>query len=520
MAGESLRDQSHRSWEDPDAVDASPAAALGSFLRAIARHRVLFASVIFLCLFGAGALLSRRAASFGASAEILVSPVPATDESFVGLPLIRASQLEPQRAAATAAPLLETPAAAHLAAARLGAISPGEVASAVTVAAVPSSNLVQVSAKGGSAAGATAIANAYAEAALRVRGRFLAPQVRNAIAETNKQLTLLADPTGTEADTLKARLADLGSIAHRGDPTLALVRPAPLGVSENTPAKDVLLVALLVGALLASLTVVLIDLLTARPIDSESELTRLYPLPVLARAQVNRRGGGLEFRRPLNDAPVKVREGFRALRGQLELRARGGSGAAAEQGATVLMVSPEGSDGRSSSTLNLARAFSSVHETATVVELDLRNPKLAAMLGIDPTSDISALLSGTSIDAVAFAAHLNGSRGFRLIAAPAAIDLETHEAIAARSNQIVEEARQLGDWVVVDAPPIAEAAADAVGTLDATDYVVVVVRLGSTRPEALGRLRELFEQKGREPDGYLVLSGGASIWRFRSDSLE
>jgi Mrp family chromosome partitioning ATPase/capsular polysaccharide biosynthesis protein len=514
VAAESVTGQVDRSLEAAEEADASPAAALNSFLRAIARHRIVFAAIVFLCLFGAGAWLKHRAPSFQANAEILVSPVPATDESFVGLPLIRASELDPQRGAATAAPLLASPTAARLAASRAHA-SPAAVSSAVTVAAVPGSSLVQVSAKGGSAGGTAAVANAYAEAAIRVRGNFITPQVRNAIAEANTQLALLADPTGAEAIVLKARLADLRSIIHRGDPTLALAHPAPPGASQNTPAKDVLLIALLVGILLASLTVVMIDLLAARAIDAETELSRLYPLPVLARVQGGGRGSAMDFRRPLNEAPSRVREGFRALRGQLELRAHDSSTPNGKRGSTVLMVSPERDDGRTGCSLNLAQAFSSVHEAATVVELDVRNPKMAAMLHIDPPSDISTLLSGAPVDSVA--ARLNDAGGIQLIAAPPAIDLAMHEGITARSAEIVNEARRLGDWVVVDAPPIAEAAADAVAILDAADYVIVVVRLGSTRPETLGLLRELFEQRGRQPDGYLVLSGD-SRWRGRSDS--
>lgn len=308
MPAELVTDQVEQPWEAAADAAESPAAALNSFLRAIARHRIVFASVVLLCLLGAGAWLGHRTPSYQATTEILVSPVPATDESFVGLPLIRASELEPQRAAATAAPLLESPAVASLAASQIHASSSMAVASAVTVTALPNSSLVQVTAKGDSADGAAAVANAYADAALRIRDQFLVPQVRDAITDTNTQLALLANPFGAEANALNTRLADLRSIAHRGDPTLALARPAPPGTSQSTPAKQVLLIALMAGIVLASLTVVLIELLAPRPIDAETELNRLYPLPVLARAPEARSGPGTDFRRPLSDAPSEVRE--------------------------------------------------------------------------------------------------------------------------------------------------------------------------------------------------------------------
>jgi Mrp family chromosome partitioning ATPase/capsular polysaccharide biosynthesis protein len=480
----------------------SPAAAINAILRTIARHRLVFGAVILLCLLATALLLSRREPSYEATATILVSAVPAADESLVGVPLIRASELDPQRAAATAAPLLGSPRAARAVAADLDSDDPDAVTAAVTIAAVPNSSLVEVTAEANSADGAAALANAYAGAALRVRDETLTPQVREAIADTKRQLGLLADPAGGEALTLEARLAALGSILHRGDPTLAIARPASAGVSQGTPAKQVLIVALLVGIVLAALTVVMIELLTARPIDTETELIRVYPLPILARAPAGERRPGAELQRPFNEARPGVREGFRILRSQLDLRV---APSVPGRGSTVLLVSAERGDGRAACSLNLARAFCSAGNLAAVVELDVRDPKMATMLGVDPPGDVSALLAGTPAESVAF--PLDDSGDLRLLAAPPAVDLVTHEAITTGSAGIVDAARTLADWIVVDAPPVAEAAADVAAVLDEADHIVVVVRLGSTRPEGLGLIRELFEQRGRRPDGYLVLSG-------------
>jgi len=92
-----------------------------------------------------------------------------------------------------------------------------------------------------------------------------------------------------------------------------------------------------------------------------------------------------------------------------------------------------------------------------------------------------------------------------LIAAPPAIDLATLEQVIARSAEIVDDSRRLSDWIVVDAPPISEAA-DALIAASSADHIVIVARLGSTTPGALVSLRELFEQAGRAPDGFLVVS--------------
>jgi tyrosine-protein kinase len=506
--------QPDRFGEAMEGNDASPAAALNSFLHIVARHRLVFAAVVLVCVLGAGAWSARRTPTYEATTEILVSPIPATDEALLGLPLIRAAQLDPQRAAVTAVPLLDSPATARLVAAKLHMSDPNAISSAVTVAAVPNSSLVQVTAEGSSADEAAAVANAYAEAALHVRAVLLAPQVRAAIRNTERQLESVSDPSGAEANALGVRLAGLRSIASRGDPTLSVARMSPPGTPQDTPTAQVLLIALMAGALLGGLTVVMIELLVPQPINSEAELLRLYPLPVLARVPGDKvdSGVGSDYR-SLSDAPPAVREGFRTLRDQLELRATGEEDAGAARGSTILMVSGEQSDVRGSCSLDLARAFSSVHDAVAVVELDVRDPKMAAMLDVDPSGDLSSLLSGGGVGAIA--TPFDGTDGSRLIAAPRVIaDLATREAIAAQSAEVIDEARRFSDWVVVDAPPIVGAAADVIAALPAADFMVVVVHLGSTRPEALDLLRELFEQRGRRPNGYLVVTGrSVGSWR-------
>jgi Mrp family chromosome partitioning ATPase len=138
-----------------------------------------------------------------------------------------------------------------------------------------------------------------------------------------------------------------------------------------------------------------------------------------------------------------------------------------------------------------------------IVELDARNPRLAAMLGVDPAADISALLAGTPVESVATPFD---SGGGWLFPAPPGADLAMREEICSRTREILDEVGRIGEWTVVDVPAVAEAPADVVAALDATDHAIVVVHLGVTRPEELAALRDLFGQRGRTPDGYLVVS--------------
>jgi Mrp family chromosome partitioning ATPase/capsular polysaccharide biosynthesis protein len=475
-----------------------PAAALASYLRGILRHRLLFASIVLSCVLGSAAWLLHRSPRYEAKATILVTPISATDQTLVGLSLVRSTDQEPNRATETAETLVESPAAAALAARSLH-VAPAHVQGHISVKAESDSNIVDVKATEDSPDKAASTANAYARAALRVRSDLVISQARRAIAESEG--ILATAPAGPSADTLRTRLAALRSVARGGDPTLSLIASASPGTTSDPPAGFVLALALAAGLILAGLTTVLVELLAPRPIEDESELLNAYPLPILARVPTADLGDDL--RRPLAEAPGALREGFRALRGQLELRATDRARDIGARGSVVLLVSPGPGDGRVICSLNLARAFVSARESVTLVELDLRHPRMAGILGTDPRRHITGLVAGLPLESVAV--QLDGAEGMRLIAAPPAVDLPTVEQVIARSAEIIDESRRLSDWIVVDAPPLSEAA-DALVAANSADYIVIVVQLGSTSPDALANLRELLQQARRVPEGFLVYS--------------
>jgi polysaccharide biosynthesis transport protein len=499
----------------PPTSEDSPASALASYLRGIMRHRWLFAAVVFAALLGATAWIALRTPTYEARAEILVIPIPATDTSFVGLPLIRAADLEPERATGTAATLLSSKQVATEAAESVGGGDPAVAAAEMSIEARPDSSLVDVIANAESAGRAQALANAYARAAIAAEDEALAPRVERTIAQTESQLAGIPPSQDDAVTELQVRLAYLRSIAQSGDPTLALGRAASPGVSENPPAPQILFVALIAGLILAAVTSVLVDLLAVRPIATESELLSIYPLPVLARVPgASRRD---DLKRPLVGAPPALREGYRVLREQLELRSEslmlGGRGG----GKAVLLVSPGRAEGSSTCAVNLARAIVSGRQSATVVELNLRRPQMAEMLGVDPMRDVTALVAGmpaeTAVERPA------GRGGFQLLAAPPVANASLLEDVTARSAEIVDRVRRIGDWTVVDVAPISEAA-DALVVAHAVDHVLVVVRLGTTEVEELARARELLEQVGVVPDGYVVVSEEARRRPWSSRSTE
>ena len=495
---------------DGEAPEASPAAALAPYLRAIRAHLLLVVAIVVACVAGSLAWIEHRTTSFEAQAQILVTPVGPNDETFAGLPLLKAVGPEPTQVVNTAASIINSPAAAGATGHSVGqGYDRGSVSSAVTVAPQPGTNVVNVTAQAPSAALAAELANHYARAALEVRGRQLRPLIEQAITSTKRELsTVTGQATGT-IGTLRARLNALRSIRDGADPTLSLAHPAttpsaPLG----TPAVVLVSIAFLAGLAIAGAAAVLIELLVSRPISEETGVLDAYPMPVLARVPEAPRG-----RRALAGAAPAVTEAFRSLRGQLEMRAerrrRGsqgdGEGALAP---TVLFTSGSPADGRTTAAVELAYAVTRTGYTAIVIDLDVRSPGVATFVGIDPAVDLTALLRpGTALADV-----LVSSPEFprlSILAAPSASDIDTVELVSLYAPEIVAEARTQADWVIVDAPPLGEVG-DVLNLVGTIEHLVLVSRLGNTSARGLARCRELLEWLGWKPDGHLVIGGRAN----------
>ena len=100
---------------------------------------------------------------YRATAQLLVSPVSATDPTFAGLPLLRDSGGK-RTAAASAAEMLASPQVADAVRSQLGlSRSRDAVLAALHARVVDASDVVAVTAEDTSASGAAQIANAFAD---------------------------------------------------------------------------------------------------------------------------------------------------------------------------------------------------------------------------------------------------------------------------------------------------------------------------------------------------------------------
>jgi capsular exopolysaccharide synthesis family protein len=473
--------------------------AWGPYLRAIKAHKVLVALTTLAALIGCIVWLATRTPTYETTAEILVTPLSSVDETFQGLPFLRESG-EATRTIQTAATLVDSPAAAAVTARRLGdGWTRDAVQNAVKVEPQGESSVLAITAKASTGEEAARVANQFAGSSIDVRTEALQTAVGNALDRLRRQQQGLANTGRDEAAAdLAQQIGTLETVADGIDPTLsfserAAVPSEPLGAPEWILA----LLALAAGFAIGSGLALLLEL-TDRRVRDEDELLEVFPAPILARSPIIARRKRREVLAP-SAMPPGVREAFRTLRVQLE-RQPGTH-------RTIMLTSASSGDGKTTSAVNLALSLVGGGHRVVLIDFDLRKPDLAGYLGITPRRSLVATLTGTPLSELLTPAPQLPP----LNVVPAAStegDVALLESLRRKMPGILEEARAIADYVVLDTAPLGEVS-DALTIADQVDDIIVVTRPGHTNRANLQSVGDLLNSAGLTPTGLLVVGDRA-----------
>jgi capsular exopolysaccharide synthesis family protein len=453
--------------------------------------------VMVAALGGAIAWLSHRSPHYQATADILFTPVPSDNEGANGLPVLRDSS-DPTRLSQTAASLLDTPQAAILASKELrDGWTPSHIREAVAVEPQGQSNIVSIVAKASSPAVAQRLANTFVAASLSARRTLLENEAAS-LAPLLKTQISTSDVVGQERQALVLALS------QGQDPNFSVSQLAGRpSSSTDTAAWLVLALALLAGFALGSGAAVVTEMLSDR-IRSSDEMLSLYRLPALAYVPVSPRRGGTSGSNGAQPAMSPAsREAYRMIRVQLD------TGASNElRGCrTILITSGSSGDGKTTSSVAVATALAEADHRVILIDLDLRKPDLGRNMHMQSQDGVTSLLD----DRYDVTHALVKGPVPKLNVIPAGADANEHmlPALATRLPSLVEELRELADYIVIDTPPLGEVS-DAYQLLPFADEVIVVGRPGNTRRASFQFMRDLLTRAGRTPLGVVVIGETAN----------
>lgn len=456
---------------------------------------------VVVCVVVAGAYAALAPRRYSAQAQLLVSPASASDTTLFSLPVLHSSS-DPTADVLTASLLVTTPQVATAAAAALHA---HESATALlgTVAATPvgQSNLVAVQANASTPQQAQAVANEFAKQVIATRTAALHRAIDAILPGLKAQLAALSPSQKTAAaGTLGAQITQLEQLRLGDDPTITIAAAAALPVAPYTPRTKLSIAAGLFAGLVLGLGAAF-GLHTLDPrLRREEQVRDLLELPVLAHIPRERsRSHG----RPMVPGELSfiALEGYRTLRTLLTSRAAGKPRA-------FLVTGSSPAEGKTTSAINLAVSLAQGGARVILIDADLRRPTIAATLGLRLNYGTEHVLIGE----VGLAQALEQVRFERtpvqiLAVQRGGVDLANRLSFAV-SERLINDAKELADYVVIDSPPLTEVI-DTLPLAKLADDVLIVARLGASRLSKLAELHDLLVEQGTRASG-LVLVGEAA----------
>ncbi len=169
---------------------------------------------------------------------------------------------------------------------------------------------------------------------------------------------------------------------------------------------------------------------------------------------------------------------------------------------TVIMVtSAVPSEGKTTLVVNLAVTLADLGRRVTLVEADLRQPKVTRFLGLVEGVGLTNVLAGTA--AVEEVSQRYGDGGVHVIAAGPTPPNPGELLASANMSSLLDKLRSENDYVLIDAPPLLPVA-DASGLGVHTDGVLLSVRYGSTRRDQIQQAGQLLDRVGAKVLGVIL----------------
>jgi capsular exopolysaccharide synthesis family protein len=500
-------------WRRPQ----GESTGLESYFRVLRERSGLILLVTLVTTLMAAAYLATATDKYEAEATLLVLPASRDDTTLNNLPLLRESS-DPTRNIETASQLVTEPNVAARVKEQLGL--GGTVASLqAKVAAEPvaQSDIVAITAHADSPDLARDIANGFATGVVAERSDLIRSEAEKLIDGLREQVRE-AEDAGDDTIALNAQIADLQAVRESGDPTMRVSTRAEAPSSPYSPRPVLTLIAGIFGGLILGIGGAFAMSALDPRLRREEQLRELYSLPILARVPKEKRAptftlgkrrlliGPRERERralPPGELSAATLESFRTLRTMLAAQRR-------EDGnsRSILVTGPSPSEGKTTTAINLASSLALAGNRVILIEADFRRPTVGEALGVRARVGIGDVLLGNVAleDALVLAPPFGDNLCALLV--DRADDWLAEVLSLPAAEALLEDAKRLADYVVLDSPPLTQVI-DAMPLARRVDDVVIVTRLGSSNLSQLAHLGDLLDQNGIRPAGFVVVGGAA-----------
>lgn len=431
--------------------------------------------------------------TYEAQADLLITPVTGDDPVLTSLGLIRESA-DPTRDVETASRLVTNLVVADRVKKAIDSNrSSQSLLASVRAEPVAQSNIVAVTGSDSSPKGAKLLANVFARQAVADRTADLHRRIDQLIPQLQSQ-----QASGDSA-AIANQIAQLKTLRAAPDPT---VRVQTTAVTPGAPASPRARLSVF-GGIIAGLILGVVAAFAAQVLDPrlrrEAQLRRMYRLPILGRVPREAKAQRSPLA-PRTVSPV-TGEAYRALRATLAASSRGRNG----DGKVILVTGSSPSEGKTTTAVNLATSLALSGKRVILIESDLRRPVLSQVMGVKPENGgvVSVLIENTTL-AESLTPSSTYGPNLRMLLSDYEGGWIAELFSIPTAQRMIEDARQMADYVVIDSAPLNEVI-DALPLAQEADEVLIVVRLGVTRLDKLSQLTELLAENGVRPAGFAVV---------------
>ncbi len=282
-----------------------------------------------------------------------------------------------------------------------------------------------------------------------------------------------ADTNRTLYDGLLQRYKEIGIAGGVGTNNVSIVDKAIAPNSPFTPRTAMnILLGLLAGTILGGLAAFLIEQLD-ESIVAPHDLEEKLGIPLLG--SVPRVDDGVKPLDLLEDRKSALSEAYLSI--QTSLRFATSHGAPR----SMVVTSAKASEGKSTSSISIARNFASLGKKVALIDGDMRNPSLHRLLSLPNKQGLSDALIGEATPAMLM--HGTSTPGLSVITS-GPLPPNPAELLAGTGLQdFIDVLLRTVDHVVIDGPPVM-GLADAPLIAAATEGTVFIIAAKETRAKA------------------------------------